>query len=252
MTAALLPALAGADGPVAFETDVPVALRVAGAQKKHTVIVFGATWCQWCRRMAVTTLTDSSLGAVAARVVWAKVDIDADRETAATFNVQGVPAVAVVSPEGQTVAMKSGYQTAPQLLEFLNGALTPGKGDSPGPGLVAKLQAAGDQDRQAVLAEAIEALARPDRSGREPLVAGIRALGPGAWESLAEFLGDKRLAVRAAAAEVLTACTGAALPFDPFASDDQRAQQLDSCRQWLRGRAGTPASRPAAATSRPG
>lgn len=234
-----------------FEKDLPSALRTAAADKKAVVVVFGAPWCQWCRRMTVTTLTDTSLGAVAARVVWAKVDVEADRVMAAAFNVQSVPAVALLSGEGELIAMKGGYQTAAQLLEFLNAALAKGKADFQVAGVVEKLKAAGDGERAKILGEAMEALARPERPGREPIVAAIRAMGPGAWEAVATFLGDKRLAVRAAAADVLTACAGAPLPFDPFAPDDQRGKQLEACRTWLQERAGATATRPAPATSRP-
>jgi thioredoxin-like negative regulator of GroEL len=215
-------------------------MRLAEADKKVAVIVFSSPTCPWCRRMAATSLTDSKLAALNNQVVWAKVDVEAEPDVAATFDVQGVPAVAVVSSQGDLIAMKMGYQTAAQLMQFLTESLVKAKEPSGGTsaGIVERMKAslaAATQpaDRRDALKEAIEALARPDRAGRAGILAGIRAAGQEQWDGVGTYLADDKLAVRAAAADVLTFCCGEQIPFDAFAPAAKRTVQLDDCRKWI-------------------
>ena len=229
-----------AEGGAVFEKDIRAALRLAEADKKVAVIVFSSPTCQWCRRMAATTLSDSRLAGLNNQVVWAKVDVEAEPDVAATFDIQGVPAVAVVSSQGDLIAMKAGYQTAAQLTEFLTESLARAKEPAGGTsaGIVEKMKASiavatQPSDRRDALKDALGALARPERAGRQAILAGIRALGPEHWDAIGSYLADDKLAVRAAAADVLTFCCGEEIPFDAFGPAARRNAQLDACRTWI-------------------
>ena len=231
---------ARADGGAVFEKNVQAAMRLAEADKKVAVVVFTSPTCPWCRRMAATTLTDSKLAALNNQVVWAKVDVESEPDLAATFDVQGVPAVAVVSSQGDLVAMKGGYQTAAQLMQFLTDSLAKAKDPSSGTsaGILERMKtsmaaATQSSDRRDALKEAIEALARPERAGRQAILAGIQSLESDQWDGIAAYLADDKLAVRAAAADVLTFCCGQEIPFDPFAPAAKRNAQLDASRKWI-------------------
>jgi thioredoxin-like negative regulator of GroEL len=235
-----MPREARAEGGAVFEKNIQAALRLAEADKKVAVVVFISPTCQWCRKMVTTTLTDSKLAALNNQVVWAKVDVESEPDVAATFDVQGVPTVAVVSSQGDLVAMKGGYQTAAQLMQFLTESMAKAKDPSGGTsaGILERMKtslAAASQpaDRRDAIKEAIEALARPERAGRQAILAGIRALGSEEWDGIGAYLADDKLAVRAAAADVLTFCCGQEIPFDPFASAAKRTVQLDACRKWI-------------------
>lgn len=231
---------ARAEGGAVFEKNLQVAMRLAEADKKVAVVIFTSPTCPWCRRMAATSLTDAKLAALNNQVVWAKVDVEAEPEVAATFGVEGVPAVAVVSSQGDLIALKTGYQTAAQLMQFLADSLAKAKDPSGGTsvGIVERMKvslAAATQpaDRRNALKEALESLARPERGGRAAIMAGIRAAGPEQWDGIATYLADDKLAVRAAAADVLTFCCGEEIPYDAFAPAAKRAAQLDACRKWI-------------------
>ncbi len=238
-----LPRQCWAEGGAVFEKDIRAAMRLAEADKKVAVIVFTSPTCQWCRRMVATTLTDTKLASLSNQLVWAKVDVEAEPEVAATFDVQGVPAVAVVSGQGDLIAMKGGYQTAAQLLLFLTESLAKAREPSGGTaaGIVERMKtalAAATQpaDRRDAMKGAIEALARPERAGRQVILAAVRALGPDRWDAIGTYLADDKLAVRAAAADLLTFCCGEEIPFDAFAAADKpdaKNAQLDDCRKWI-------------------
>ena len=229
-----------AEGGAVFEKNIQAAMRQAEANKKVAVVLFTSPTCQWCRRMLATSLTDTKLAALNSQVVWAKVDVEGEPDVAATFDVQGVPAVAVVSSEGDLIAMKGGYQTATQLMQFLTESLAKAKEPSGGisAGIVERMKASlaaatQPSDRRVALKEAIEALARPERAGRAAIMAAIRALGPEHWDGIGTYLADDKLAVRAAAADVLTFCCGEEIPFDAFVPAAKRSAQLDACRKWI-------------------
>ena len=250
---ALLPAWAADEGEIKFQENVEAAWRLAKADNLPTAIYFNATWCQWCRKMSVSTFPDPKVLALASKMVWAKVDIDKEPDIAAMFGVEGVPAVAMVNAEGELVAMQSGYMTAEQLVKFLNDGLGKLSSGTSLPGMIEKMKAAAGAstqpaDYKAALEGSIERLAQPDRAGRTPLLEAIRQLGPGAWEPLSEYLGDSRLAVRSAAVEALAFATGAGLPFDPFAAPERRRDQAQAWRKWIGQNKVRHATAPAAAT----
>jgi hypothetical protein len=125
-------------------------------------------------------------------------------------------------------------------MQFLTESLVKAKNPSGGSaaGILERMKtslAAASQpaSRRDALKEAIEALARPERAGRAAILAGIRAAGPEQWDGIGSYLADDKLAVRAAAADVLTFCCGQEIPFDAFAPAAKRNAQLDACRKWI-------------------
>ncbi|HEX7750687.1 MAG TPA: thioredoxin TrxA [Bordetella sp.] len=96
-----------------FDTDV--------IQSAQPVLVdYWATWCGPCKMIA--PILEEVAGEYAGRLTVAKVDVDANPDTAAKYGIRGIPTL-MLFKNGQAAATKVGALSKSQLTAFLNGAL---------------------------------------------------------------------------------------------------------------------------------
>jgi thioredoxin 1 len=81
-----------------------------------TLVDFWAAWCGPCKMIA--PLLDELSTEYAGRVKVCKVDVDSNPETAAKFNVRGIPTL-LVFKNGSVEATKVGALSKAQLVEFV-------------------------------------------------------------------------------------------------------------------------------------
>ena len=84
------------------------------------VVDFWATWCGPCKMIA--PLLDQIADEYAGKVKVCKVDVDSNPETAAKFNVRGIPTL-LVFKGGAVEATKVGALSKGQLTEFVDSVL---------------------------------------------------------------------------------------------------------------------------------
>jgi len=80
------------------------------------VVDFWAEWCGPCRRLA--PVIDQLAQDYAGRLQFAKVNVDADGELAATYQVEGIP-TSIVFVGGQEIRRFVGYMTREQFARQL-------------------------------------------------------------------------------------------------------------------------------------
>ncbi len=84
------------------------------------LVDFWAAWCGPCKMIA--PLLDELSTEYAGRIKVCKVDVDSNAETAAKFNVRGIPTL-LVFKNGAVEATKVGALSKNQLVEFVDGLL---------------------------------------------------------------------------------------------------------------------------------
>lgn len=213
-----------------------------GVEKKRVVVVyFTAVWCGYCRKMEVTTFADKEVETLAKKFVWTKIDIDKQPHEANLFGVRSVPVMALLNVKGEILSTTGGYQSADRMVKLLKE--NAGKAESPGKNrdrvldfdaLTRRLGEAGTSENvESAVTEAVVMLAAPERQGRAKTIKLVIEKGKAAWPALLRSLGDERLAVRAAAYDLLTEATKAELPFDAFLGAKAREKQVKAWQSWL-------------------
>lgn len=113
LLAAIPLAVAAATGPYDEGADARADIAAALAQSAHTrmpvLVVFGANWCADCKILDMAFRQGAAAPLIARRFSVVKVDVgrfDRNVDLAAKFGVplkSGIPAVAVLSPEGTVI-----------------------------------------------------------------------------------------------------------------------------------------------------
>jgi len=234
------PAIADDTQSVRFVDDYDAALLAAGKSGRKVVLYFSASWCQWCRKMDVTTFADRRVAGLARQFVWVKVDAERQRELAARFGAGALPSIVVVNSDGEVLTIRGGYMTADQLLALLR--VDPDKTASGAAEAVAKAaaalgkklsDAASDSDKKAAVLSVVNPLAKAGPGTRQKALDAITSAGAPAWDGLLLCLSQKHLAVRAAAADMLSAATLAEIEFDTFAPPARRSEQIAQWKTWI-------------------
>jgi len=106
-------------GIVKFEHDFAGAEQKAKTENKNLFVDFEATWCGPCKLMDKMVYNADDVVKAAANVVAVKVDCDEHPELVKRFGVKGYPTLILVSPEGNILKTKSGYQSVKRTVAFL-------------------------------------------------------------------------------------------------------------------------------------
>lgn len=119
-------------------TDATFATEVVERSKQVPVVVdLWADWCGPCKQL--TPILEKVVDETGGKVVLAKVDVDVNRQVAAAFQVQGIPAVFALR-DGQVVDTFVGAQPEANVRAFVERLLPAEEEDA-----VGKLVAAGDE-----------------------------------------------------------------------------------------------------------
>jgi len=94
-------------------------LAQAQKERKPVVLDFFAEWCAPCQRMEKTTFIDERVKALLGRCVFLRIDTDEQPEISRRMNVEGLPDIRFVTPDGKVVKQLRSYQDAESFAEEL-------------------------------------------------------------------------------------------------------------------------------------
>ncbi|WP_417849680.1 thioredoxin family protein [Thalassoglobus sp.] len=96
-----------------WQSDLQAAHKVATAQNKPMLLVFGADWCHYCKKLERETLNSKELSAyVNQSFVPVHIDVDKDKKVAQILKVSGLPCTIVLSPNADLLGRIDGFHTA--------------------------------------------------------------------------------------------------------------------------------------------
>ncbi len=80
------------------------------------VVDFWAEWCGPCKMMAPAF--HQAAGELEPKVIFAKLDTDANQKSGGAFNIRGIPTI-IIFKNGEEVARKSGAMGVPQIKSWV-------------------------------------------------------------------------------------------------------------------------------------
>jgi thiol-disulfide isomerase/thioredoxin len=111
---------------IQWERSFEEALKKAKASRKPILVDFWADWCGWCHRLDKTTYRDPVVVRKAEEFVAVKVNTEGshkETEIAIRYDVQSLPTILFLSPEGHQVYRLNGFQGPGQFPRSLDQAL---------------------------------------------------------------------------------------------------------------------------------
>jgi uncharacterized protein YyaL (SSP411 family) len=95
---------------VHWQKDLKTAHRLATAQNKPILIVFGAEWCTFCHKLERNVINQPEMAAyINAHFVAVHLDADKDRKVADLLEVDSLPCTVVLSPNADLLGKFKGY-----------------------------------------------------------------------------------------------------------------------------------------------
>ncbi|MBD3674558.1 MAG: thioredoxin family protein [Planctomycetaceae bacterium] len=105
---------------IEWETDLLKARTKALKVDKPILIVFGAEWCTFCKKMEQTTLAEKEMvKAINERFVPVHLDFDKSKAIAKALEVKGIPSSIVISTDADVLARKDGFAKSEEYLKIL-------------------------------------------------------------------------------------------------------------------------------------
>lgn len=97
---------------VNWQPNLQAAHRMAVAENKPMLLVFGADWCHFCKKLEKETLnTEDMANYINSEFVPIHLDTDKDQKVAKILNVSSLPCSIVLSPRADLLGRIEGYHT---------------------------------------------------------------------------------------------------------------------------------------------
>lgn len=100
---------------ITWQSSLKAAHKLAREQNKPMLLVFGAEWCGYCKKLEKTTLENPQLAKyINSTFVSVHIDVDDEEKIAQILEVKSLPCTIVLSPGADLLGRFEGYmQPAP-------------------------------------------------------------------------------------------------------------------------------------------
>lgn len=213
--------------PADWGTDLDEAIGRARAGMRPILVFFTAPDCPACDQTKRFSLDNAALQPVIRKFERVEIDLSKRPELASPFKIEKLPALCVIDPDGRIKGHAEGYATAKALKTYLEQIVAGHWSDLEIDRLITTLatgRASADQWRKA-----LSAMENTDI--RDRILALSDRLSPKDIKILAACLGDRQLAVRLGALDLLEEVNDTIMGFDPW-SDPESGGQQDLLKRW--------------------
>jgi thioredoxin-like negative regulator of GroEL len=108
---------------LAWQKDLRTAREVAVRDKKPMMLVFGAEWCGYCKKLESTTLANPQMVKyINSTFVPVHIDVDKDPRVAKILEVESLPCTIILSAEADLLGRIEGFETPSSLYQKLAAA----------------------------------------------------------------------------------------------------------------------------------
>ncbi len=108
---------------VEWESNIFDAHKRAKAENKPMLVVFGADWCTYCKKLEKETLNSPKMATyINESFVPVHLDADKDKKVAEILQVGNLPCSVILSPEADQLARIEGYFTVGPFYQKLTAA----------------------------------------------------------------------------------------------------------------------------------
>ena len=116
-------ATSGAD-KVHWQKSLKSAQKMALQQNKPLMIVFGANWCSFCRKLNRETLADKRVaGLIEREFIPVYLDFDKEAKIAKVLEVERLPCTVFLTPQADLLLRTEGYANAKDFQAAMTNAL---------------------------------------------------------------------------------------------------------------------------------
>ena len=106
--------------PIQWVHDLKTAHRFSVATGRPMLIVFGASWCTYCKKLETETLGHPSLGKyINATFIPVQLDLDKEQRVAQILEVKSLPTCVILSPGADLLGTIEGYVKASEFAQVL-------------------------------------------------------------------------------------------------------------------------------------
>jgi len=97
-------------------------IEFAKRNNKQVLLIFGAEWCQWCKKMKSETLNNSSVQSKMSAYVYYYVDTDKEKDIAKKYKVSGIPYYAIINPTNESIVRQgNGFKSSTEFVAWMDG-----------------------------------------------------------------------------------------------------------------------------------
>lgn len=97
---------------VRWQTNLQAAHRIAVAENKPIMIVFGAEWCGYCKKLEKQTLNSPEVAQyINETFVPVHLDLDKEQRVGEILEIQSLPCTVILSPNADLLGRIDGYFT---------------------------------------------------------------------------------------------------------------------------------------------
>lgn len=201
------------------------AVQRAQLAGRPLLVVFGATWCSWCRKLE-SDLASRDAEPILRQWVVVKLDVDNEPELAERFQATTLPALRVVNSVQSVVASQEGYLELPELQTWLTEQRT--KAD---PKLHRVLFATGKLSAEDVK-QLIELMGDSAPAVRTAAVERLASHRSQAVTMVAQVMGKQRLMQQLSARELLLRWDAPVADLDPWRPETWTDERVGSLIKW--------------------